>query len=432
MAYRGLTGRSGLPAGSAPRVGLFGLLGSANIGNEAQLESVLAYLRTDHPDAVLDAMSSGPENLKSKYDIDAISLLWYEKYEQRASGAAAIALKVLGKGIDAFRTASWVRRHDVVIVPGAGTLEAALPLRPWGVPYSMFLLSASGRLFGTKVALVSVGASAIKQRATRWLFKSAARHAFYRSYRDAQSRDLVRQWGLDTSGDPVYADLAFGVPVPPYSPGDPQIVGVGVMDYYGGNDDRGRADEIHASYLAKMKRFTRWLVDSGYRVRLFGGDNLWDDGIVLEILEDVRAHRPDLGPEWVVAEPVSSFAELMQAIAPLGTVVATRYHNVICALKLGKPTISLGYSPKFASLMADMRMPSFAQFAHSLDVDRLIEQFTELQDRSAQLEHTLRERNAAKKRQLDQQFARLSALLFPAGEPARAVVVPGPAREGTH
>ncbi len=416
---------------TAPRVGLFGLLGSANIGNEAQLESVLAYLRTDHPDAVLDAMSSGPENVHAKYGIDAIPLLWYEKYEERTSGAVAVALKVLGKGIDAFRTASWVRRHDVVIVPGAGTLEAALPLRPWGVPYSMFLLSASGRLFGTKVALVSVGASAIRQRATRWLFKSAARLAFYRSYRDAQSRDRVRQWGLDTSGDPVYADLAFGVPVPPYSPGDPQTVGVGIMDYYGGNDDRRRADEIHASYLAKMKRFTRWLVDSGYRVRLFGGDNLWDDGVVLEILEDVRAYRPDLAPDWVAAEPVSSFAELMQAIASAGTVVATRYHNVICALKLGKPTISLGYSPKFTALMTDMGMQGFSQPADSLDVDQLIEQFRELQSRSAPLRNSLRERNAGKKQQLDQQFALLSALLFPAGEAAQAVVVPDPVREST-
>ena len=34
----------------------------------------------------------------------------------------------------------------------------------------------------------------------------------------------------------------------------------------------------------------------------------------------------------------------MRAMAPVGTVVATRYHNVMCALKLSKPTISLGYS----------------------------------------------------------------------------------------
>ena len=114
------------------------------------------------------------------------SLLWYQKYEQRASGVTAIALKVLAKGVDAFRTASWVRRHDVVIVPGMGVLEATLPLRPWQTPYAMFLLCASGRIFGTKVALVSVGANVMNQRLTRWLFSLAARLAFYRSYRDTR------------------------------------------------------------------------------------------------------------------------------------------------------------------------------------------------------------------------------------------------------
>ncbi len=267
----------------------------------------------------------------------------------------AIALKVLGKGIDAFRTASWVRRHDVVIVPGAGVLETSMPMRPWGLPYTMFLLCASGRLFGTKVALVSVGANVISQRLTRWLSTSAARLAFYRSYRDTMSRDAMRQRGLDTRQDHVYPDLVFGLPAPPYDPGDAQTVGVGVMDYYGTNDERRQADEMHASYVEKMKFFVRWLVDSGRRIRLLVGDtNGSDDSVVQEILADLRAHRPDLDPTWVVAEPVSSFADLMRAMAPVGTVVATRYHNVVCALKLSKPTISIGYSPKNTALMADM------------------------------------------------------------------------------
>ena len=104
--------------------------------------------------------------------------------------------------------------------------------------------------------------------------------------------------------------------------------------------------------------------------------------MVQEILADLRAHRPDLEPMWVVAEPVTSLAELMQQMAPVGTVVAIRYHNVLCALKLCKPTISLGYARKHDLLMADMGLSEFCQFAKSLDVDRLIEQFTELESRS--------------------------------------------------
>jgi polysaccharide pyruvyl transferase WcaK-like protein len=435
VTSRGLTDKRDLPVVGSPRVGLFGLLGSGNIGNEAQMETVLAYLRTDHPDAVLDAMCSGPERLYTKYGIDAIPLLWYQKYEGQASGVKATVLKVLGKGVDAARTASWVRRHDVVIVAGAGVLEDTLPLRAWGLPYMMLLLCAFGRLSGTKVALVSVGANVINKRATRWLFNSAARLAFYRSYRDIQSRDAMQQRGVDTSGDHVYPDLAFGVPTPPYDPGDPQIVGVGVMAYYGGNDDRHHANHLHTSYIAKMKNFIRWLVDNGYMVRLVGGDNKWDDSVAQEILADVRAHRPDLDPAWVIAEPVMSFEELMRELTPVGTVVATRYHNVLCALKLCKPTISLGYSQKFIDLMANTGMEDLCQFADSLDVDLLIKQFTDLQSRSEQLRQTLRERNEAKAQLLRQQFATLSALLFPvdgaAPETARSKHIRGGVRRKT-
>ena len=55
------------------------------------------------------------------------------------------------------------------------------------------------------------------------------------------------------------------------------MVGVGVMDYHGANDDRGQAAEIYASYVETMKFFVRWLVDSGRRVRLLVGDTNNDD-----------------------------------------------------------------------------------------------------------------------------------------------------------
>jgi polysaccharide pyruvyl transferase WcaK-like protein len=424
---RGFTGRRARSA--APRVGLFGLLGSGNIGNDASMESVLGYLSTEHPDAIVDAMCMGPEKLRGHYGIEAIPLLWVRKYEQRSSGRTLIALKVLGKVVDAFRTASWVRRHDVVIVPGMGVLEASLPLRASGVPYAMFLLSASGRLLGTKVALVSVGATVINQRLTRLLFCSAARLACYRSYRDIPSRDAMRQQGLDVAHDLVYPDLVFGIPAPPCDPGDPQTVGVGVMEFYGTNDDRGRAEEIHASYVGNMKCFIRWLVDNGRRIRLFVGDAS-DGSMVQEIMADLREHRPGLDPSRVVADPVSSFAELTRAMAPVSTVVATRYHNVICALRLGKPTISVGYADKNRTLMADMGLAEFCQSASSLDIDRLIEQFTELESRSAQLRRTISDRCAEHARHLDEQFAALSALLVPAGMPPHVVTEHKPAREG--
>jgi polysaccharide pyruvyl transferase WcaK-like protein len=415
-------------AATVPRVGLFGVIGTDNIGNEGMLEAIVTWLKRDHPDAIVDFMCSGPEKVKARYGVPAIPMNWYQKHE-RAPGLPAVVLRTLGKGIDVYRVASWVRKHDVVIVPGAGVLEATLPVGPWWYPYAMFLLSTSGRVFGTRVAMVSVGASVLSQRLTKFFFTWAAKLAFYRSYRDTGSYDAMRRAGIDVTHDHVYPDLAFALRVPPVGPGDPLTVGVGVMDYHGTNDDRRQAGEIHASYMEKMKRFVRWLGDSGHRIRLFGGDNLWDDTVVEEILTDLRAYRPDLEPMWAVAEPVTSLEGLMREMAPVGTVVAIRYHNVLSALKLCKPTLSISYAKKHDLLMEGMGLAEFCQFANTLDVDRLIKQFEELQSRSAELTATMAERNAEKARLLDQQFADLSARLFPADPQPRTAAGSKSARE---
>ncbi len=403
---------------TTPRVGLFGLLGSGNLGNDASMETVLGYLRRDHPEADVDAMCKGPETVTSRYGIPSEALNWYHRYENDASGAKAALLKLFGKGADVLLTASWVRRHDVVIVPGMGTMEATLPIQPWALPYSFLLLCMSGRIFGTKVAFVSVGADSINKRLTRKLLDTSAKLAFYRSYRNAQSREAMRRRGVDVSQDHVYPDLAFGLPaLPDEGPGDPQIVCVGVMDYYGDNDDQGEAAEINALYVATMKSFVRWLVGNGRRVRLLIGQTNHDsDGAVAaEIIADVRAYHPNVEPACVVAEPMSTFAELMQAIEPASIVVATRFHNVIAALRLGKPVVALSYASKFPALMGEMGLGEFCLPIKSLEPDVLIATFNELENRRVELRATIQERNAVYERDIAAQFAELSVALLGRG-----------------
>lgn len=408
---------------AAPRVGLVGLLGQGNVGNDGSLEAMLAYLGAEHPDAILDFLCTGTDQIMARYGVPATRIRWYNRQTQGPAGIIAFAersLKVLlGMGIDAFRIGTWVRRHDVVIIPGMGVLETSQPLRSWHFPYSIFLISAFGRAFGTKVALVSVGATGIRQPLARRLVTAAARLTYYRSFRDDFSRDAMRRMGVDTSGDAVYPDLAFALPIPRDVPVVAGMVGVGIMDYNGSNDERRQADQLHASYVEKMKSFVLWLVDNGRSVRLFTTD-VHDERIRDEVIAYLRAHRPQLDPSQIVAESVSSIDELMRQIASVDTVVASRFHNVLCALMLAKPTLSVGYAAKFGVLMEEVGMAEFCQSAQSVDVDRLIEQFTELENRSVQLRQMIMERTAANVRLLNHQFATLSALLFPSSEPEGA------------
>ncbi|MGW0908743.1 polysaccharide pyruvyl transferase family protein [Streptomyces sp. NPDC002853] len=389
------------------RVGVFGLLGSGNVGNDGSLEAVLGYLRAEHPKAVVDALCGGPEDVTTRYRIPATRMNWNRGEYRTASRAGAVATKGLGKLVDVVRTAAWVRRHDVVMVPGTGVLETTLPLRPWGFPYSLFLLCATGRLFGTRVALVSVGAGRIGNRPTRALVRWSARLAAYRSYRDDQSRDAMRAMGVDTARDKVYEDLVFALPTPSASasPGAPGPVCVGVMDFHGSNDERARAVEIHRRYLDGTTAFVRALVEDGRTVRLVTGDEL-DRPVAAAILDAVDS-------PLVTEAETSSLDDLMKEMTAADTVVATRYHNLICALKVGTPTLAISYSAKSDALMTRMGLGAYCHPAREMDADRLLEQFRALERESAEVRRALTEQNLLAARRLEDQFTALSAALFP-------------------
>jgi polysaccharide pyruvyl transferase WcaK-like protein len=415
--------------GTVPRVGFFGLLGSGNLGNDGSLRVMLDFLRDRHPDAKIDFMCMGPEEITKRLGYPARALHWYYARPRAGGRLITMLLKSLGKVVDAVRIFLWVRELDVVIVPGMGVLEAALPLRAWGFPYLMFLMCAAGRLSGARVALVSVGATVMRQRMTRRLFAAAARRARYRSYRDGQSRDAMRAMGVDTTPDRIYPDLVYALPGPAEDVGQAGVVGVGVMAYHGGNDDRAHAEEIHADYLAKMTRFVVWLLDRGRTVRVFIGD-LVDQPASDAIIAAVHAQRPGTPAGALTAVRLSSLDDLLREMAAVESVVATRYHNVLCALKLLKPTVSLGYATKNDVLMRDMGLGEYCQPVRSFDVELLIEQFTEVESRRAVLRESMRARNERNVAELTEQFDILSAELMPAGaSPTGTALVPDTAEQ---
>ena len=151
---------------TSPRVGFCGLLGTGNLGNDGSLRAMVDLVRAEYPDAELDCLCSGPEEIETRFGMPATRLNWYREEYRTASGTALVA-KLLGKFVDPFRVWAWVRRHDVVIVPGMGVLEGCFPLRPWGWLYSMLMVCVAGRCSRAKVALVNVGADELARAVNR-------------------------------------------------------------------------------------------------------------------------------------------------------------------------------------------------------------------------------------------------------------------------
>jgi polysaccharide pyruvyl transferase WcaK-like protein len=93
-------------------------------------------------------------------------------------------------------------------------------------------------------------------------------------------------------------------------------------------------------------------------------------------------------------------------------------------VRLAKPTISIGYAVKNAAILADAGLADFCLPAQSLDADQIIERFKELEGRPPE-PRGMQESAAAKARLLDEQFALLSARLFPSATSSRVKATTG-------
>jgi polysaccharide pyruvyl transferase WcaK-like protein len=396
-------------SGRHPRIGLFGLLGSGNIGNDASVEAIMSYLRTEYPDATIDAMCMGWERLRDRYGIATIPFQWQQVHRRR--GLSGKVLAALGKAVDGLRTAAWVRGHDVVIIPGMGILDPTLRLNPWGVPYAVYLLAACGRVFGTKVALVAVGADKAESKVTQWLYNRIVGLASYCSFRDERSREVLRAEGVDVSASSVHPDLVWTIPVAQDKPVVPNLVAVGVMEYHGGWADPAGASDVYASYTKSMADFTRWLLETGHDVRLYYGDEV-DKPALDKIYADVRDSLPGIAADRLTADYATSYPEVTKLLEPVATVVATRFHSVMFGLKLGKPTVALSYARKIDSLMADLGLGEYCLPAGAIDLEALKARFTEAEARRDDIVPALEKTVAERSQAAQEQFTELSRSLL--------------------
>jgi polysaccharide pyruvyl transferase WcaK-like protein len=55
-----------------------------------------------------------------------------------------------------------------------------------------------------------------------------------------------------------------------------------------------------------------------------------------------------------------SLSDLAQALSDVAAVVAMRFHNVVMALRLGKPTVAVAYASKTSDLMDRVGLAEFA------------------------------------------------------------------------
>ena len=388
-----------------PRIVLFGLFGSSNLGNDATLSVTLHHLRARAPSAELICVCGNPGAVERAHGVPSLPLdplpPWtFWRVPNRALREACVAIAtIVTEPIRGARIRRLVQGADQFIVVGTGVLDD-FGERPWAMPAWLYRWCRHAKRAGAVVRFLAVGAGPIDNRANRFLMMRAVRLSDDRSYRDSVSKDFLQGLGIDTARDPVVPDLVFGLPTEmlaryraPVAP--PRTIGIGVMGYFGWSNDREKGRATYEAYLAKMSRFVLGVLHRGYTVRLLLGQLNADERPVRDLLDAVIAQADSQAAARLSAPKIETLHDLMGAIAETDAVVATRYHNVICALVLGRPVIAVGYASKFDALMREVGLDAYCQPIDQLSVDKLDEQFEELMANHEQLAAQVMESAAA-------------------------------------
>jgi polysaccharide pyruvyl transferase WcaK-like protein len=405
------------------RIGLFGIFGSGNFGNECTLDAMVFNVRRYMPDAEIRCICSSPEAVASRHKISAsvIKRTMNASWSRQHGPIMRIVRRVaIGIPLELYRWAAAIRtvmNTDVLIMTGTGML-GDFGIAPLGLHYDILRWSIIAKLCRRKVFFVSVGVGPIHCRLSRWFVRAALALADYRSYRDTFSRDYLASIGFKRAGDAVYPDLAFSLPVariPDRRPeaGQQPVIGVGLMTYYDRRSTSEHGEGIYREYVETLASFVTWLLEHKYTVRLLIGDAAYDT----RAMDDLRASLGKRGVNerlGLGAQPIASEAEVLSELAATDVVVASRFHNVLLALMLDKPVIAISYHEKIDALMAGFGLGPYCQDIERIDLDRLIRQLAALENDAAILTPRIRQTAEAYRRVLDDQYERIFNIVGPA------------------
>ncbi|MGB3813697.1 MAG: polysaccharide pyruvyl transferase family protein [Shinella sp.] len=397
------------------KIGLLGQFGSGNSGNDGSLEAMLVFLRRACPDAALLCICSNPAAIRDRFSLEVSGLRgggaftrpflrWLDAVLLHFPGRLAALVAIL-------RAASGI---NVMVIPGTGILDD-FQETPFGWPFIVFWWCLAARLHGARIAFVSIGAGPIRGTLSRWFLKSAVRMAAYRSYRDDFSLHYVQGLGIDTSSDHRFPDLAFGLrePTRPENDNGPKrvTIGIGGMRYRGWERNHANAETIYRTYVNKIAVLANRLLDTGHDVRLFMGDT--SDTKALNDIREILAVATGDRKGRLSGTYTVTLQEVMEEVLKVDIAIVSRYHNLLCTLKIGRPAVSLGYAEKNDELMAEFGRAMFCQHIETFDVEQVLRQVHMTLGDLAAARNTIAQRNATIRAELvRQQDLLLSGILL--------------------
>ena len=431
---------------STERYAILSPCGWGNLGDAAIIDSVLQAIRQRNPGSSAVVYTLNWQDTEERHGIEAhpltgFSLPYYplvdadvvERYtpprydgstvseSSKDSGVRACVDRIVRRNRTAVSLLSFVVgairvRHErrnlrvlatelegttTIVVAGGGQLDALFG-GFFGQPYVLWRWARLARMVGARFVVLSVGTGTLRA-AERRLTCSALRQADYRSYRDADSPQMLRDQTL-TSTDPVVPDLAYALSFERSSPpvDGPVVVGVSPMNYQHPDFYPGGDRSRYEHHIAAMHAVCLQLLGLGHDVVLFTTDAS-DDVALADLARRLPTMPSNLPGTWRIAG-ARTVAELMAMYQGLHAVVAARLHGVLLAHVTHTPVLALAHERKVRVLMNDMGHDRYCLDLGAIDTRDLERGLHDLIEHRRQLASDIAALAASRRMLVEQQY----------------------------
>lgn len=391
------------------RIGLLDHLGHGNLGDEATLTAFMQNIKTRWPDAAFVGLSLNPFDTRQRHGIPSYAIRSDSKLPPEASGAS-LGVTVPNKSgfktrlgkypnvlrvlralntllvrfpkatlkeglflVESFRIA---RKLDLLVVCGGGQLLDSWG-GPWAFPYTIFKWVLLSRLAGVKCYVMNVGAGPINHSFSKYFFKRALQLSSYVSFRDEDSRQLVRTIGFkgntETLADSVYSLDTSKFRAAPGGADGSAVIGICPMVYCDPRVYWEKDQKTYDSLIGKLGALGSWLLGQNHRLSIFSSDIRIDqraiDDLMTELLKTTGNAPRDR--DRIARNAVQSTEDLLSAMASTDYIVTCRFHGVVFAQLLNKPVVALSHHPKVTTLMRDLGLSEYCLDIRTSDIDEL-------------------------------------------------------------
>ena len=416
-------------------------MGYGNLGDAATQDVVIANIKERLPDVQFVAFSLAPGDTQERHGIPCYPLRrWLyspSQTEDHSNGHSngqphlksklkkqlakfpllhSCAKRALNYGREvAFCARSyWILRGtDILVISGGGQLDDLWD-GPWLQVYTVFKFSLLAKLANRKLYFLNVGVGQLKHPLSRFFARWAVQLADYRSFRDLDSQERLKSFGLSLNAlTHVYPDSVYGLKIGhasngPLRPSCAPVVGLNPTGYGDPRIWPHKDNSAYQHYIEKLTRFTKSLLDQGYLVRVFSTDYSVDRYAIKDLRDALSAILPS--PELLdqTFPPCSaSVKDVIRQISDFDFVVTSKYHGIVFSHVLGKPVLSLSYHRKMEVAMQSVGHGRFCANIANFTFDWLTHAFSSLVAESDNLKASFAVAVNANATQLSMQFDNL-------------------------